>query len=224
MLCRAPPPPRSAGLASADTAPTSSDAAWALRRAFDDVLSSNALASAVLGATTAAPAGGPLSFREGLPADAGVEIMNDTIMGGGSSSSVRHDATRRALLFSGDLVAANGGFASFRCGPRAWCAAGAENAPAVGVRVVLAAADGGAARELKLTARSDDGWDGVAYQTSFTLPAGEQPTTLQLPFTAFRYAHTPLSVLLRLFFAHPRSFHLFCAHRSFPSQRHVPWA
>jgi hypothetical protein len=124
-----------------------------------------------------------------------VEILNDTIMGGASSSAVRHCPQRGALLFSGELVAANGGFASFRCGPRAWCRDDDDDA-AAGVRVVLAAADGGAARELKVTARSDDAWDGVGYQACFTLPAGEQPTTLLLPFSAFRCARLAAAAAL----------------------------
>ena len=68
-----------------------------------------------------------------------------------------------------------GGFASVRTSPRRWNSAGAS---AFVLRVL------GDGRAYKFTVRTDDGFDGVQYQSRFTPPAGEWHEA-RLPVASF---------------------------------------
>ena len=101
--------------------------------------------------------------------------INDGVMGGLSRSSFTL-AEPGIARFAGHVSLENfGGFASVRTAARAWHTAGA-NALALRVR--------GDGRTYKFTARTDDGFDGVQYQSRFTPPAG-QWTEIVLPQESF---------------------------------------
>lgn len=89
--------------------------------------------------------------------------INDGVMGGMSSSRLRHDPAGHAG-FSGQVsLANNGGFASVRCRP---CALGRDD---VAAYLLDVRGDG---RRYKLNLRTDDGFDGLNYQARFDPPAG----------------------------------------------------
>ena len=121
-----------------------------------------------------------LEFTNGMPSGVSFEAIHDTVMGGASTGGLRYDAARGVAVFSGVVsTSGGGGFASFRSSGRAWPAS------ATGVLVKVAAADG-QQRELKVTARSDDAWDGVGYQATFVAGPGAAAETHRLPFSSFR--------------------------------------
>jgi len=102
-------------------------------------------------------------------------IINDTVMGGRSSS--RMDVTERGTaVFSGTIsLANNGGFAHTRS-----MAAPYDLAAYDGI-VVRLRGDG---KMYKVTLRLDRAFDGVMYQAGFPTRAGEWVET-RLPFTDF---------------------------------------
>jgi NADH dehydrogenase [ubiquinone] 1 alpha subcomplex assembly factor 1 len=90
--------------------------------------------------------------------------VDDVVMGGVSHSALTQVAPGIAR-FSGVVSLANsGGFASVRTRPRVWDAAGAT------AFVLRVRGDG---HSYKFTARTDDGFDGIQYQSRFTPPADE---------------------------------------------------
>lgn len=90
--------------------------------------------------------------------------VNDVVMGGVSHSTFT-PAEPGTARFAGTVSLENsGGFASVRTAPRAWKAAGAA------AFVLRARGDG---RTYKFTVRTDDGFDGIQYQSRFTPPAGQ---------------------------------------------------
>ena len=154
-----------AALQEADAAKNDDAAAWALRHAFDALLSS-------------APPATLLEFRGTLPAGVTFTPAHDTVMGGASSGELVYDAARGTAVFSGVVSTANGGgFASFRSSACLWPAA------AAGVLVVVAAGDG-LQREYKCICRTDDA---SSYQAIFVAGPDAVAETHRLPFTAFRY-------------------------------------
>jgi hypothetical protein len=102
--------------------------------------------------------------------------INDAIMGGVSSSRLRHDPAGYAL-FEGEVsLANNGGFASVRCEP------GDFGAPGISGYVLSVRGDG---KRYKLNLRTDDAFDGVNYQQAFVAPAGEW-VEVRLPCAGFQ--------------------------------------
>ena len=90
--------------------------------------------------------------------------VNDVVMGG-MSRSVFEQAGPGIARFRGVVSLENsGGFASARTAPRRWNSSGAT------AFVLRVRGDGHA---YKFTVRTDDGLDGVQYQSRFTPPAGE---------------------------------------------------
>ena len=90
--------------------------------------------------------------------------VNDVVMGGMSVSAFE-PAGPGIARFRGTVSLENsGGFASVRTSPRRWNSSGAS---AFVLRVL------GDGHAYKFTVRTDDGFDGVQYQSRFTPPAGE---------------------------------------------------
>lgn len=150
-------------------------AAWVLRRAFDQILEGrfeDMPASAP--PTEPLPPGAAglpvLDCAGGLPADAPKwQILDDVVMGGASRSQVAWSPEESALVFSGTVTTAfNGGFASVRSLPwDRW----EDLARCRGVRLLVR----GDGRTYKLNLKTDDSWDGVAWQADFIAPAMAAP-------------------------------------------------
>ena len=103
-------------------------------------------------------------------------IVNDGVMGGRSSSEMRHEEGDIAV-FEGNLsLENNGGFASVRTEIAAGTLAGAT-------ALILRVRGDGKRYQLRL--RMGRNFDGVAYGASFETTAN-QWTTVDLPFEAFR--------------------------------------
>lgn len=101
--------------------------------------------------------------------------INDEVMGGLSSSQLRHEPAGH-VLFSGHVsLENNGGFASVRCRP---CALGRAD---VAAYVLQVRGDG---KRYKLNLRTDDAFDGINYQAGFQPPAGVW-TTCRLALADF---------------------------------------
>ncbi|KAI8472524.1 MAG: complex I intermediate-associated protein 30-domain-containing protein [Monoraphidium minutum] len=171
-------------LLEAANAPGSSAAAWALRRAFDSILGGDL--DEPLAPVADAPPGDPfpvLDCSAGLPSDAPRwQVLDDVVMGGASSSAIAYDDASKAIVFSGNVTTAfNGGFASVRSLPwLGW----AELGRGGGVRLLVR----GDGRTYKLNLKTDDSWDGVAWQADFQT-APQPPGAWQevdLPFSVFR--------------------------------------
>ena len=103
-------------------------------------------------------------------------VVNDGVMGGRSSSEMRHEEGDIAV-FEGNLsLENNGGFASVRTEIAAGTLAGAT-------ALILRVRGDGKRYQLRL--RMGRNFDGVAYGASFETTAN-QWTTVDLPFEAFR--------------------------------------
>jgi hypothetical protein len=106
---------------------------------------------------------------------AGWTAVGDVVMGGVSRGSLTQ-AEPGIASFAGVVSLENsGGFASVRTPPRAWNAAGA-------IAFVLRVRGDG--RCYKFTVRTDDGFDGIQYQSRFTPRAGEW-CEVRLPIESF---------------------------------------
>jgi hypothetical protein len=90
--------------------------------------------------------------------------VNDVVMGGMSRSAFELAAPGIARFRGCVSLENSGGFASVRTAPRGWISSGAS---AFVLRVL------GDGHAYKFTLRTDDGFDGVQYQSRFTAPAGE---------------------------------------------------
>ena len=102
--------------------------------------------------------------------------IDDRVMGGVSRSRLRYDPAGHAV-FEGDVsLAQSGGFASVRSSPGERGQAGATTC-LIEVR--------GDAKQFKLSLLTDDGFDSVNYQASFTT-TGHDWQTISLPLSAFR--------------------------------------
>jgi hypothetical protein len=163
------------------------EAAWALRRAFDAVLAarpqqpSQQLPRDGADARQGAAATGNL-VESSLFAAWGV--VNDTVMGGSSSSSVAR-AVGGGLLFSGRLVTRGGGFAMAAGRPARGNVA--LPARATGLRVVVAVPGGATSvssdfRRYKLSLR--DNQSDVSWQADFTPNVGAAQSEHRVPFAA----------------------------------------
>jgi hypothetical protein len=102
--------------------------------------------------------------------------IDDRVMGGISRSRLRQGAADHAV-FEGEVsLERNGGFASVRSRPGPRGKPGAD-ACLMAVR--------GAGKQFKLSLLTDDGFDSLNYQCSFT-PSGNDWQTVLLPLAAFR--------------------------------------
>jgi monofunctional biosynthetic peptidoglycan transglycosylase len=90
--------------------------------------------------------------------------VNDVVMGGMSRSAFELAAPGIARFRGSVSLENSGGFASARTSPRRWNSSGAS---AFLLRVL------GDGHAYKFTLRTDDGLDGIQYQSRFTAPAGE---------------------------------------------------
>ena len=114
-------------------------------------------------------------FSDPRAADAW-HAIDDRVMGGISRSRLRHDRSGHAV-FEGEVsLAQNGGFASVRSSPGVRGQAGATAC------LIEARGD---AKQFKLSLLTDDGFDSVNYQASFTT-MGHDWQTISLPISSFR--------------------------------------
>jgi hypothetical protein len=102
--------------------------------------------------------------------------IDDRVMGGVSRSRLRHDRAGHAVFEGTVSLAQNGGFASVRSSP-------GERGQAGATACLIEAR--GDAKQFKLSLLTDDGFDGVNYQASFTT-MGPDWQTISLPLSAFR--------------------------------------
>lgn len=102
--------------------------------------------------------------------------IDDRVMGGVSRSRLRHDPAGHAVFEGTVSLERNGGFASVRSSPAA------RGLPGAAACVIEIRGD---IRPFKLSLLTDDGFDSVAYQGSFT-PSGTDWQTLRLPLATFR--------------------------------------
>ena len=102
--------------------------------------------------------------------------IDDRVMGGRSSSCLRHDPAGHAVFEGVVSLADGGGFASVRSAPLPL-----GDAHATTCRIEVR----GDGKRYKINLRTDDGFDGVAYQAAFEPPHGAW-TVLRLPLVSFR--------------------------------------
>ena len=102
--------------------------------------------------------------------------IDDRVMGGISRSTLRHDPAGHAVFEGTVSLERNGGFASMRSSPGERGLTGAESC-LIELR--------GDNKPFKLSLLTDDGFDSMNHQFSFT-PAGPGWQTLHLPLAAFR--------------------------------------
>lgn len=167
------------------------DAAWTLRRAFDTLL-----AAGDGGGRGGAGRGAPPPYEAVTDTGAAVDpesnylsqalvwrVVNDSVMGGRSSSSVQvQGAEGEGVLFSGDFQSRGGGFAS----ARAVRADGRPVFPPLSADyqglAVTAKGDGG---RYKLVLRRDVNMADVGWQADFLTTNDGKEATFQLPFSSF---------------------------------------
>jgi NADH dehydrogenase [ubiquinone] 1 alpha subcomplex assembly factor 1 len=105
------------------------------------------------------------------------DAIDDRVMGGVSSSRLRHDPAGHAIFEGNVSLERNGGFASIRSKPTN------RGKPDAHTCFIEARATG---KRFKLNLLTDDAFDSVNYQASFT----PEPTwqTLHIPLANFRAA------------------------------------
>ena len=101
--------------------------------------------------------------------------IDDRVMGGRSTSRLRHDPAGHAVFEGKVSLQDGGGFASVRSRP---LALGEARADSCRIEVL------GDGKRYKLNLRTDDRFDGVAYQATFEPVPGEW-TVLHLPLASF---------------------------------------
>ena len=102
--------------------------------------------------------------------------IDDRVMGGVSRSTLRHDPAGHAVFEGNVSLEQNGGFASVRSSPDERGLSGA------GICLIELRGDN---KQFKLSLLTDDGFDSLNYQASFT-PKGTDWQTLHLPLADFR--------------------------------------
>ncbi len=102
--------------------------------------------------------------------------IDDRVMGGISRSTLRHDPAGHAVFEGTVSLERNGGFASVRCSP------GERGMPGAQTCLIELRGDN---KQFKLSLLTDDGFDSLNYQASFT-PKGTDWQTLHLPLADFR--------------------------------------
>jgi NADH dehydrogenase [ubiquinone] 1 alpha subcomplex assembly factor 1 len=101
--------------------------------------------------------------------------IDDRVMGGVSRSSLQHDPAGHAVFKGTVSLERNGGFASVRSSP-------ADRSPAGSTSCLIEVR--GDHKQFKLSLLTDDGFDSLNYQTSFT-PTGHEWHVINLPLAAF---------------------------------------
>jgi hypothetical protein len=101
--------------------------------------------------------------------------VDDRVMGGCSTSRLRHDPLGHAAFEGTVKPDNNGGFASVRTRAMDLAVHGAS------AYLLQVCGDG---KRYKFNLRTDDSFDGVTYQAAFETPAGAW-TTVHLPVSAF---------------------------------------
>ncbi len=114
-------------------------------------------------------------FADSAEAEAWTSI-DDRVMGGISTSRLRHDPAGHAVFEGNVSLERNGGFASVRSAPAARGRAGAQTCT-LEVR--------GDARRFKLNFLTEDAFDGLNYQTTFQ-PDPDRWQSLRIPLAEFR--------------------------------------
>lgn len=104
------------------------------------------------------------------------EPIDDRVMGGVSCSRLRHDPAGHAVFEGNVSLERNGGFASVRSGP-------ADRGKADAQFCILEVR--GDARRFKLNLLTEDAFDGLNYQASFT-PDPDRWQSLRIPLAEFR--------------------------------------
>ncbi len=102
--------------------------------------------------------------------------IDDRVMGGVSRSKLRHDPAGHAVFEGTVSLERNGGFASVRSSP---ATRGRPGAAACVIEVR------GENKQFKLNLLTDDGFDSLNYQASFT-PSGTDWQTVHLLLVTFR--------------------------------------
>ncbi len=102
--------------------------------------------------------------------------IDDRVMGGISSSALRHDPAGHAVFEGTVSLERNGGFASVRSSPAT------RGLPGAAACIIEIRGDN---KQFKLSLLTDDGFDSLNYQASFT-PSGTDWQTLRLPLATFR--------------------------------------
>lgn len=102
--------------------------------------------------------------------------IDDRVMGGISQSRLRHDPAGHAVFAGNVSLERNGGFASVRSTPAGRGKAGAQSC-LVETR--------GDAKRFKLNFLTEDYFDGLNYQATFT-PDPNRWQTLRIPLASFR--------------------------------------
>jgi hypothetical protein len=113
---------------------------------------------------------------QAVESTAGWSAIDDAVMGGSSTTRLRHDPAGHAVFEGVVSLDNNGGFASVRSRP------GELGAPGAVSYVLDVRGDG---KRYKLNLRSDDAFDGVNYQAAFDT-SRDQWTTVRLPVAEFR--------------------------------------
>jgi NADH dehydrogenase [ubiquinone] 1 alpha subcomplex assembly factor 1 len=101
--------------------------------------------------------------------------IDDRVMGGISNSRLRHDPAGHAIFEGIVSLERNGGFASIRSTPANRCKPGVQTC------FIEARATG---KRFKLNLLTDDAFDSINYQASFTPEPDWQ--TLRIPLASFR--------------------------------------
>jgi len=102
--------------------------------------------------------------------------IDDRVMGGISRSSLRRDPAGHAVFEGTVSLEQKGGFASVRSSP------GERGMPGAGICLIELRGDN---KQFKLSLLTDDGFDSLTYQASFT-PMGNDWQTLYLAQPDFR--------------------------------------
>jgi len=157
--------------------------AWALRRALDAASVSSAVGSTPASSQRDAPSsgGGALirDFTSGDGIAVRASVVNDTVMGGGSSSSV--SLTGNGMLFEGNVTKrGGGGFASVRFDPADRAAFARVLTKGTGIIVSTNRICGGSVWKFQIM----EGSDGTSWQADFNAPQSEQGSVQRIPFSS----------------------------------------
>ncbi len=102
--------------------------------------------------------------------------VDDRVMGGSSTSNLRHDPVGHAIFEGTVRPENNGGFASVRTLPMDLSAKGAS------AYVLRVSSDG---KRYKFNLRMEDNLEGLTYQSAFVIPGGIW-TSVHLPVSQFK--------------------------------------
>ncbi len=102
--------------------------------------------------------------------------IDDRVMGGISSSTLRHDPAGHAVFEGTVSLERSGGFASVRSSPAV------RGLPGAAACIIEIRGDN---KQFKISLLTDDRFDSLNYQASFT-PSGTEWRTLRMPLATFR--------------------------------------